>query len=835
MSIGAVYAQGAPVADIYDYREGSWTDKFVSPLISASKTFKGRAIYGGILQRHFGHFLVDGLSRLWYARLHPKLPIVWTGECKYTSWQKEILEILGIPVDNAIFVDEPMLFNELVIPKRGYKCFEYFDSEHAKLMGAYPSRIPVPGRFLYISRIGCGGSGGGYVNENEIEAVLKKRGWIIFYPERHSIREQLAAFSSAEIVMGVESSALHSVVLQSNLRSKVIALLRIGSKAYKLIAEAKQIDYTTIQCKSTYMNNIDLVRKHQANIHVDIDDFTYVIDTLMRSKQLPYESVYLDYDYTETTEYTRGYYGKRFDENIMNIYYTFWCQKRGWHMLSGAFFDKVEIGLEIEKSMDRQQKSFRGYLVGKLLQKKDFASAEAILANNTDSLESAAAYFNLARVYSHRQEVDEALRLVRKAIEIDPNKKDSKIFLATLLLKKGDLAAVEKLARENLDEASMGWGYCKLAQIAHLRGDTDEAIRWIGKALASNPESLQFKDFLASKLLQKGELEAVEALARANMPLPRSNWTYVKMAQVHKLRGDGDEAIRWIRKALQGDREARHCNVFLAECLLEKGDLEAVEVFVKKHLSQPDADWAYYKLAQVNHRRKNLDASIVCIRKALEIKPENRQYQFFLAVRLLEKGDLEAVEAFVKEHLSQPDADWAYHKLAQVNHRRKNLDASIVCIRKALEINPENRQYQFFLAVRLLEKGDLEAVEDFVKEHLSQPDADWAYHKLAQVNNSRKNLDASIVCIRKALEIKPENRQYTIFLADRLLDKGDLEAAEAFVKEHLSQPDADWANFTLAQVHKRRGKNEEARQWAEKALAIAPASQVYRKFLDSCG
>ena len=58
------------------------------------------AIYAGPLYFHFGHFLLESLARVWFARQHPEVPLVWAGQHNWQepvlkSWQREILDILG--------------------------------------------------------------------------------------------------------------------------------------------------------------------------------------------------------------------------------------------------------------------------------------------------------------------------------------------------------------------------------------------------------------------------------------------------------------------------------------------------------------------------------------------------------------------------------------------------------------------------------------------------------------------------------------------------------------------------------------------------------------------
>ena len=56
--------------------------------------------FAGYLFPHFGHFLLESLSRLWITRQYPELPVVWcrrqtAGSAAYNAWQEEVLDLLG--------------------------------------------------------------------------------------------------------------------------------------------------------------------------------------------------------------------------------------------------------------------------------------------------------------------------------------------------------------------------------------------------------------------------------------------------------------------------------------------------------------------------------------------------------------------------------------------------------------------------------------------------------------------------------------------------------------------------------------------------------------------
>ena len=54
---------------------------------------------------------------------------------------------------------------------------------------------------------------GGYKNEEKIQQVLSRDGWIIIYPENLNLTNQASIFNSAFKVAGIEGSAFHTQVL----------------------------------------------------------------------------------------------------------------------------------------------------------------------------------------------------------------------------------------------------------------------------------------------------------------------------------------------------------------------------------------------------------------------------------------------------------------------------------------------------------------------------------------------------------------------------------------------------------------------------------------------
>ena len=177
-------------------------------------------VFGGHLPRHFGHFILEGLSRLWFARQHPALPIAWAcpaGEPapSYTSWQQQILEVVGIG-NEALFVTEPTRFARVHVPEAGYRVKDFCSDQQAAFLAAYPARPRDPELRLWLSRSAVG-SAFESVHAARLERQLAALGWTIVQPERLPIREQLELLARSIQVAGEEGSAFHLLALLADL------------------------------------------------------------------------------------------------------------------------------------------------------------------------------------------------------------------------------------------------------------------------------------------------------------------------------------------------------------------------------------------------------------------------------------------------------------------------------------------------------------------------------------------------------------------------------------------------------------------------------------------
>jgi capsular polysaccharide biosynthesis protein len=178
-------------------------------------TSPGLHYFAGAAFGHFGHFLLEGLSRWWLLALLPEsvraeLRFVLYDERPLHAWQLEVLECLGVAADRIVYLTEPMRFERMIVSAAAYHLHRGASSAqrdtwervgHAFDRGAGPARVYLSRSRYKHNRV--------LLNEAEVERIFEARGFLVLHPQELGIAEQVAAIRHAELIAGSAGSAMY--------------------------------------------------------------------------------------------------------------------------------------------------------------------------------------------------------------------------------------------------------------------------------------------------------------------------------------------------------------------------------------------------------------------------------------------------------------------------------------------------------------------------------------------------------------------------------------------------------------------------------------------------
>lgn len=190
-----------------------------------TRTYSGDYIFGGYNYPHFGHFLLESCTRLWFAEQHPQMPIVWCVDRELEGFREEILhDILGLK-NPHIFVSESSCFSALYVPEPGYVIQRYCSDTFGRFMGKFETPVD-PDAKIWISRSKLADDLSIVEGERELEERLEESGWDIFHPQEHTVRDQLKVIAGSAEIAGFSGSGFHSLLLLKSYAGSVTVFWR---------------------------------------------------------------------------------------------------------------------------------------------------------------------------------------------------------------------------------------------------------------------------------------------------------------------------------------------------------------------------------------------------------------------------------------------------------------------------------------------------------------------------------------------------------------------------------------------------------------------------------
>ncbi|SDC49365.1 Protein of unknown function [Sphingomonas sp. YR710] len=211
------------------------------------------AIYVEMLWGHFGHALVEGLARLWplaaECPIDPKdyLFVGFGRGIRHShapKWLVSMFAELGIDFDKqVIFVDRPMQFKQLIVPKRlspilsrpGIEADDLFIHLGRKIGSR--SKIEDGPKKIFLSRSALPLEMRGLPSSQgeRLDRLFESMQYTVVHPQKLSLPDQVALVRGAQYIVGCAGSQLHLSVFCE----RATPLLKIATTKFNLVTDSR--------------------------------------------------------------------------------------------------------------------------------------------------------------------------------------------------------------------------------------------------------------------------------------------------------------------------------------------------------------------------------------------------------------------------------------------------------------------------------------------------------------------------------------------------------------------------------------------------------------------
>lgn len=303
-------------------------------------------IFAGDLNKHFGHFITDSITRMWYAvkatDQNLKIALLlnstwsWADWNLDTSYHLKLLQMAGIKKERIIIVDKPTQFKSVIVPKQAvYWHGKRYNSELLKIFynNAMNSVVPKNDKKIYLSKSKWDRKP--LFNESFFENFFSSRGFKIIHPQDLPIEEQIAHIVGADEIACTNGTLPH-FTLFAKPKTKLICLLRSGASStirQQLIDHINNIDSVYVDVSFNFLpsqhifSNQLLVPlpswrsflKNEYEIESDTDIFDY-----LNHSDIRFGDYFREYIRTLSQRFYSGVYGFNFNPvtYLRSIYYA---------------------------------------------------------------------------------------------------------------------------------------------------------------------------------------------------------------------------------------------------------------------------------------------------------------------------------------------------------------------------------------------------------------------------------------------------------------------------------------------------------------------------------
>lgn len=481
--------------------------------------------------------------------------------------------------------------------------------------------------------------------------------------------------------------------------------------------------------------------------------------------------------------------------------------------------------------LDKQPRNFEALVVmaeAAETQEELDEAIERVADAGTGSVEAEKLNRVLGTLYMRKPDLPKAERAFKAALEANPDSSEAHLALGRLYLGKKELAEAEREFKAGADASPPGSAArLSLAEFYLKTGRRDEGQRVL---LDMTQQASDFvPGWLALAEVAFDDRRYDDALASTEQVLKRNSSQPLALllkGRVHLAKRETDQAIERFHKVLK-------LNPRFAE--------------------------ARYRLAQAYLQARNVHQARAELQQAVTTAPDFTEAVLALAELNMQAGAVEpAIEALEALVAQQPQVARAHELLGFAYLRQRRADRALDAYGRRKELAPKDPRGSFLVGLGLRAQGRREeARQQFEAALAAAPGYPEPLMHLVAMALEDKKPEAAVARVQKQIAVEPKSGDLHFLLGRVQHSRGNLTAAEASYRRALElAPGLLGAYATLGHLYGTTGKNDDALDTLQKALAVNPedvvvlmltgiayeqkgdfsnAKQAYRKVLDVGG
>lgn len=249
-------------------------------------------IYLNHFIKHWGHFLIDVIGRMWYKNKKYKYVFTtnYNEDLRIEGSFLEFIRYCGIDINDIIIINKPTKFKKIIIPETSYIPGDYYTKEYINIFREVIKNCPKEKKNIkkiYFSRQSFNRAKSKEVGESKIEKFFLDNDFIPVSPEKLSLKEQINYIQSADEIVAINGTLPHNIMFAKE-NTKLILLNKTYSINFHnfLMNQASNCNATFIDVHKSLLpvlygygpfimkitnNLIKFAKDNKYKVNIDID------------------------------------------------------------------------------------------------------------------------------------------------------------------------------------------------------------------------------------------------------------------------------------------------------------------------------------------------------------------------------------------------------------------------------------------------------------------------------------------------------------------------------------------------------------------------------------
>lgn len=195
-----------------------------------------KVVYCGYLFDHWGHFLMESVTRLWYSlEAEPDVDkyvffLDENEEREIRGNYKEFFVLLNI-WDKMEFINTPTTYREVIVPESSFECMVYYSPKYLAIFDAIANNITVDPAWnaeekIYFTRSNFA-KGNNYDFGMEIlDSFFRNNGFFLLAPETVTLSHMIYYIRNAKEIATISGSVHHNLLF-GHKKTKITIMERL--------------------------------------------------------------------------------------------------------------------------------------------------------------------------------------------------------------------------------------------------------------------------------------------------------------------------------------------------------------------------------------------------------------------------------------------------------------------------------------------------------------------------------------------------------------------------------------------------------------------------------